>query len=275
MPRKGNGNRTRRTMRAHAQTRLANEALRTARAFFEPQQVAERASRRVHRVTGVEIPSHAVFSAMGIRQVNGVAGRGAWLTGRAMDESIATDRRTEQERRADAHAARERRESAPTLADHRRAIRLTGKRVDAIYAELAYWSAWDEIVFAAVFQGVQDRFFATGDEKILGEELDALKLWREASREWEDRLLVEARAGQLDVQRLRALVKAQRRNDVVNGRSAPSVADFPLWFGVTPDMPRVIKRARPVLVASPEPVANAVTVITAGNKFMDKALNTD
>lgn len=274
MPRSGKGTRNRRTMAEHAQTRLLNAELRETARSFTPDAVAQRVSERVYRVTGERIPSGAVFTAMGIRQVNPVAGRGAWLTAQAMDESASTDRRTDAERQADAHAKRDRRvaraANGPTVGAMRKTVARIESDAQSMFRALAQWSAWDEIYFARVHSDIAERFDATGDNRALSEDLRKLALMRESSRLWENSTLMDIRAGQMTVERLRALITAKRRNDVVNGRKPPKVSDFPFWDATAPVVPKVEKAVRPRVLASAEPVADHAQEIMLDNKYFTR-----
>lgn len=258
MPRTGKGTRTRRTMAAHAQTRAVNTELREAHARFGADSAPERASERVYRITGHRIPSGAVFSAMGIRPVEGMASRGQWLTQRAMSESVATSTETQDDRRARAIAARERRAAPPTIRAMGKVARSTEKRVEVIYRDLAQWAAWDEIIFAHMYDALLARWVATEDEKRLNRDLRQLQLRREASRYWEDHMLACAQSGQVTVAQLRAEIKARHKNDVVNGRAPVTVADCPFWESRTPEPVKVTPVARPVVFLSAEVEAPTV-----------------
>lgn len=273
MARSGQAARTRNRQVAHAQTRLVNTELRQAAASFTPDAVAQRASDRVYRVTGYRIPSSAVFTAMGIRQVNPVAGRSAWLTSQATIESVATDRRTAAERQADAHAARDRRierAANPSVGAMRKTVASIEADAQSMFRALAQWSAWDEIYFAEVFAKIAAHFDATGDNDQLSDDLRKLALMRESSREWENGALMDIHTGQMTAERLRALIAAKRRNDVVNGRERGTVREFRFWEVTAPVMPKIEKVARPVVLVSAEPVADHAQEIMHDNKYFTR-----
>lgn len=314
MPRKGNGDRTRRTMASHAQTRALNTELREAREHFAPQRVAERASKRVSRITRVEIPAHAVFSAMrvplvnggsratpktshdrvhprissgtvisamGIRPVNGESSRGQWLADRAASFEVATDRRTPEQRRHDAHTARNKRDvrSVGSLARSAgSAIRRIERDRELMCTALAQWSVWDEAYFATLFGLIAEHFDLSEDQKQLSEDLRVLALMREASRLWEDDMIAKIYAGGLDADRLRDEIDARkaqaaridRRRSTYNGATG-ATADYPLWDtqGVTVK-PRPARTVKLTPAFSESDAAHAALALSSTSHGPDK-----
>jgi hypothetical protein len=260
-------------MANHAQTRLLNAELRETAKSFAPQAVAQRASDRVYRVTGYRIPSSAVFAAMGIRQETGESSRGQWLTGRAMSESVSTDRRTADERRTDAQQARRERDARnaePSVARTRSLATRIERETAGMCHALAQWSVWDEAHFATLFDLIAADYAVTDDQADLSESLRVLQLMREASREWENDLLTQVRTGAITSARLRKLVELRRKSDVVNGRKAPTVADCPFWDARTPHEPKVVAAVPRAVFTHAAPVADAATEIMHDNKFFTR-----
>lgn len=254
-----------------ARRSLAMAQLATVKAVnarYSTPETAKRIERRVFRVTGERISSRAVFSAMGIRPVEGMASRGQWLTARAMSESASTgasDDRTFPRGTAETIATTEPAHSAGTatlrdkpipqitLATLRRELRHATRKITEAELLLAKWEVDDVLIFLAVVEGMDRRYLATGNYAAFIAEVDQLDLAMEASEEWAERMLLEIRAGRATADRVRATIDALRRNDVRNGRKPLTVADCPLWESHTPEPVKVATVARPVVLTFTAP----------------------
>jgi hypothetical protein len=276
MPRTGKGTRNRQKMAELATVKAVN-------ARYSTHETAARIERAVLRATGERIPSRAVFSAMGIRPVEGMASRGQWLTQRAMSESVSTGAPDDREfPRGTAHTvasvepaskagtATLRNRAIPqiTVATLRRELRNATRRLTEAELLIAKWEIDDSIIFLAIFIGMQDRYLATGDYQAFIREVDQLDLAREASGYWAQHMLSDVRAGQATADRVRAAIDALRRNDVRNGRAPLKVADCKLWESHTPE-PVKVTRAAPVAVFT-APVEDHAQEIMHANPYFTR-----
>jgi len=207
---------------------------------------------------------------MGIRPVNGESSRGQWLTARAMSQSVSTDRRTDDERRTDAHAARDRRQAQPSVGSMRRTVTRMERETRTLCALLAQQSVWDEAYFSMIFIELARRMDESGDQQRMAADLRDLALRREASREWENDLLAKIHANTITVPRLRAVIDARRKNDVRNGRAPVALADCPLWDTHPVAPVKVARPARPVVLTAVTPTADHAQEIMHANPFFTR-----
>lgn len=265
MPRKGKA-RNAGTMTLHATTRDVNTAT---------PHTGKRV-RMATPVTGAHVPSSAVFPAMHVRPVEGQSSRGQWLFRRAMDESVSTSKETAADR---AKRARDVRLVGLTDKDMRSALRRAERDLAEIERLLAEGRAADFLYIVEEWREIKAAFVATGDYEAAYFGYQRLRPRRITSDDWAAELRDRWERGRLSADTVRSMLEARkaraaeikRRNDVRNGRKAPTTADFRLWDtkGVTPK-PRGARKVTLAPVFSEDDAMRATLALTTASHGPDK-----